>query len=88
MAIDSSALFDSTLPSPRLRRFARASLGFLGGSLTRFAARLALAEQVADERRQLARLDDSLLRDIGIDRACAHRESGRRFWDLPTDRDC
>ena len=88
MAIDSSTLFDSSLPSFRLRRLARATLGFLSGWPTRFAARLALAEQVADERRQLARLDDSLLRDIGIDRACAHRESGRRFWDLPTNRDC
>jgi uncharacterized protein YjiS (DUF1127 family) len=29
----------------------------------------------------LGALDDRMLRDIGIDRATAHREAGRPFWD-------
>ncbi|MBS0221709.1 MAG: DUF1127 domain-containing protein [Proteobacteria bacterium] len=31
-------------------------------------------------RRQLAELDDRLLRDIGIDRAQARFEAGKGFW--------
>jgi uncharacterized protein YjiS (DUF1127 family) len=31
-------------------------------------------------RRALARLDDHLLRDIGLDRMEAERETSRRFW--------
>ena len=32
-------------------------------------------------RRQLAELDDRLLRDIGLDRASARFEASKRFWD-------
>lgn len=32
-------------------------------------------------RRQLAELDDRLLRDIGLDRASARFEASRSFWD-------
>lgn len=32
-------------------------------------------------RRHLARLDDRLLKDIGLTRAQAKRESNRPFWD-------
>ena len=39
--------------------------------------------QVARERRQLAELDDRSLRDIGIDRQEAIKESSRTAWDLP-----
>lgn len=31
-------------------------------------------------RRALARLDDHMLRDIGLDRLTANREVSRRFW--------
>jgi uncharacterized protein YjiS (DUF1127 family) len=31
-------------------------------------------------RRQLAELDDRLLRDIGVDRARARYEAGKGFW--------
>ncbi len=34
----------------------------------------------ARQRRQLRRLDDRLLRDIGIDRIAARRESEKPFW--------
>lgn len=32
-------------------------------------------------RQALRALDDRLLKDIGISRADAEREAGRRFWD-------
>lgn len=38
--------------------------------------------QVAGERRHLARLDEAQLRDIGLTRADARRESVRPFWDF------
>lgn len=31
-------------------------------------------------RRDLSRLDDHMLRDIGLDRATANREAARKFW--------
>ena len=34
----------------------------------------------ARQRRQLRRLDDRLLRDIGIDRIAARHESEKPFW--------
>lgn len=34
----------------------------------------------AHQRRQLRRLDDDLLRDIGIDRTAAHQELAKPFW--------
>ncbi len=38
--------------------------------------------ELARQRHQLASLDDHMLRDIGIDRDVARRESARRFWDI------
>ncbi len=35
------------------------------------------------QRMRLDQLDDHLLRDIGVDRQTARRESVRPFWDLP-----
>jgi uncharacterized protein YjiS (DUF1127 family) len=37
----------------------------------------------ARERRGLARLDDHLLRDIGVTRQEADREATRPVWDVP-----
>lgn len=34
------------------------------------------------QRARLDMLDDHLLSDIGIDRAAAHEEAHRPFWDL------
>lgn len=36
------------------------------------------------QRRQLAKLDDAALRDIGVTRAEAFAESSRPFWDAPS----
>ena len=36
----------------------------------------------ARQRHQLAALGSHLLRDIGIDRDAARRESSRHFWDI------
>jgi uncharacterized protein YjiS (DUF1127 family) len=38
---------------------------------------------IARERRQLARLDDHILRDIGISRDEAETEASRVGWDAP-----
>lgn len=45
-------------------------------------ARLALALSLGRQRAHLARLDDRLLRDIGISRAQAEAEAARG-WDAP-----
>lgn len=41
------------------------------------------ARMVARQRQSLAQLDDRQLRDIGISRADALKESSRNFWDIP-----
>ncbi|MET4103102.1 uncharacterized protein YjiS (DUF1127 family) [Roseovarius sp. MBR-78] len=38
--------------------------------------------EIARQRRQLARLDDAALADIGLSRREAQREAARPFWDL------
>ncbi|MEZ5768880.1 MAG: DUF1127 domain-containing protein [Paracoccaceae bacterium] len=43
---------------------------------------LARALATRHQRMQLDELDDHLLRDIGIDRPAARRESERPFWDV------
>ena len=37
--------------------------------------------ELSRSRRQLAQLDDRLLRDIGLDRATARLEADRGFWE-------
>ncbi|MCB1833484.1 MAG: DUF1127 domain-containing protein [Geminicoccaceae bacterium] len=39
--------------------------------------------QTARERKELAKLDDRALADLGLTLADARRESRRPFWDLP-----
>jgi hypothetical protein len=41
--------------------------------------------RVLRERRQLASLDASMLKDIGLSKADAYREWSRSFWDLPAE---
>jgi uncharacterized protein YjiS (DUF1127 family) len=41
--------------------------------------------RVLRERRQLAMLDQSMLKDIGLSKADAYREWSRAFWDLPSE---
>lgn len=43
-------------------------------------------QQLADERRQLAALDERLLKDIGVSRCDAIDEARRRCWDDPHRR--
>lgn len=42
------------------------------------------ALMLARTRRALARLDDHLLRDIGLSREQAEAETRRRLWDAPS----
>lgn len=45
--------------------------------------RLRRWQALARERRQLAMLDEAALKDLGLSRADAVRESERPFWDDP-----
>lgn len=45
--------------------------------------RIARAMAVARERRALSRLDEHLLRDVGLTRDAARREANRDAWDVP-----
>ncbi len=55
----------------------RPSLGHL---LLRTPGMLNLWYERSRQRRHLARLDDRLLRDIGIDRATVEMEISKPFW--------
>lgn len=48
--------------------------------VTRLKSTFLLWDARAGQRRQLRRLGDHLLHDIGIDRTAAHRESAKPFW--------
>lgn len=55
------------------------------GALARVGAVLGRLEQalrVRRGRRELMTLDERTLKDIGISRADAEREAGRRLWDI------
>ncbi len=49
---------------------------------TGIAAKLSQMVGVYRQRRQLARLDDAALNDIGISRDAAALEADRPFWDV------
>ena len=77
----------STLSS--VREFARAeapsfSLGrvfaLLAGTVVVGVEALLTRAELSRSRRQLAELDDRLLRDIGLDRGKARYEAGKGFW--------
>lgn len=53
------------------------------GGLRRLYRQLRRWWQLAEQRRQLAMLDESALKDIGLSRADAWQESERPFWDDP-----
>jgi uncharacterized protein YjiS (DUF1127 family) len=75
----------------RSEPFARKALPVrLGPGLpawTRRAIELILGwQEVARQRRALLKLDERLLKDIGITRADAEREASRPFWDPAQER--
>ena len=78
----------STLSSVRETARAHAPAFTFGRALALVAGlavvgieKLMTRAEIARSRRQLAELDDRLLRDIGLDRAAAHFEADRRFWE-------
>lgn len=58
----------------------------LSDRLLTLYARLDAAWRIRRERRQLATLDDRLLKDIGLSRSTAYDETRRSFLDLPAGR--
>ena len=55
----------------------------LAAAFALYAIMLAVAcQQRVRERRALAALDDRMLRDIGISRADAERETSKPFWHI------
>jgi uncharacterized protein YjiS (DUF1127 family) len=77
----------STLSS--VREFARAeapsfsfarAFALLAGTVVVGVEALLTRVELHRSRRQLAELDDRLLRDIGVDRAKARFEAGKGFW--------
>lgn len=77
----------STLSSARA--FARAeapsfsfgrALAHLAGVVVVGVEAVMTRSELARSRRQLAQLDDRLLRDIGLDRATARFEGTKGFW--------
>lgn len=68
----------AALPAPR-------GTTTLAAVATQLLSRAQLWLEVRRQRRQLMMLSDAMLRDIGLSRADAERESSRTFWDLPWD---
>lgn len=58
----------------------------LGAYLRAFWLRLKRWNQLARERRQLAALSDTMLKDLGLSRADIMQESERPFWDDPLSK--
>jgi len=59
--------------------FGRA-LALVAGSVVVGVEALFNRAEVRKSRRQLAELDDRLLRDVGLDRGTARYEAGKGFW--------
>ena len=77
----------STLSS--VREFARAdassfsfgrAIALLAGVVVVGIEHVMTRAELARSRRQLAQLDERLLRDIGVDRATARFEANKGFW--------
>jgi uncharacterized protein YjiS (DUF1127 family) len=77
----------STLSSVRETARAEASsftfgraVALLAGAVVVGIDNLMTRAELARSRRQLAQLDERLLRDIGLDRGSARFEASKRFW--------
>lgn len=53
---------------------------------TTLIARLELMWQIHRERSMLQRLDDHMLKDLGLDRGQVETEAARSFFDVPGGR--
>ncbi len=71
--------------SPQRTLFRKVSTGFVNAAGKSFSL-VALFIQIGRERHALARLSDAELRDIGISRENANRESKRSVFDIPMNR--
>jgi uncharacterized protein YjiS (DUF1127 family) len=78
----------STLSSVREVARAEASSFTFGRAMALLAGAVAVGvdtlmtrAELARSRRQLAELDERLLRDIGLDRATARFEASKPFWE-------
>lgn len=71
---------DAFQASPPVLNPVRAGLRVTQEFLVRILDRVAVWQERTAARRQLARLDDRMLRDIGIDRATADTEAAKPFW--------
>jgi len=56
------------------------AVAFVAGSVVVGIEALIDRAEVRKSRRQLAELDDRLLRDIGLDRGVARHEATKGFW--------
>lgn len=54
---------------------------------TQLKNRIGQFREVSRQRRELRRISDHLLKDIGLSRVDADREAARPFWDLAPNRD-
>lgn len=68
----------STCPAAA-RRSSNLSFGRIFSALV---GRLLLWQERSDERLRLREMDDHMLKDLGISRAQAYRESEKPFWRL------
>lgn len=68
----------STCPAAARRS---SSLSF-GRIFSALVGRLLLWQERSDERLRLREMDDHMLKDLGISRAQAYRESEKPFWRL------
>lgn len=62
------------------RSAGRPARGRLHAALLRIIDLVALWQDRATQRRELAALDHRMLRDIGVDRATAVEEASKPFW--------
>ncbi|MBX9943260.1 MAG: DUF1127 domain-containing protein [Reyranella sp.] len=56
------------------------TIALMAGSVVVGIETVMARAELARSRRQLAELDERLLRDIGLDRATARREADKGFW--------
>ncbi len=65
---------------PNARRIAALPFRFAGSRLSWIFSRLLLWQQRAEERAQLAAMDQRMLKDIGVSRADVAREASKAPW--------